>query len=149
MTLKSLFKNRPEQQPEQQMDPSSGFSILETIFGMFLFTVGILALASMQIHSLSANVNACNISKAMATGASLLSDLRPMNYSSTDLSGDSEEGQMHDSGTVDRYAVTYHVRRLEAFKGEAAVITANVAWSQQDRQRAETMHYFKIDEYGN
>ncbi len=145
MSLKTPFKHRPL----PHMAPSAGFTILETIFGMFVFTVGILALASMQIHSLSANVNACNISKAMSAGSSLLADLRPVNYSSADLSGDTEEGQMHASGNVGMYTVNYHVRRLEAFEEEAAVITANVAWSQKNRQRAETLHYFKIDEYGD
>lgn len=145
MQSKSFFKYC---QPPH-MAPSDGFTILEAIFGIFVFTIGVLGLASMQIHSLGANVNACNTSKAMAAGTSLFSDLRALNYNGPDLSGDSEDGQMHDSGTVGRQTVSYHVRRLDAFEGEAAVITGNVSWTIRGRQRAETLHYFKIDEYQN
>lgn len=143
MFLKSPFTYTQR----QRMAPSAGFTILEAIFGTFVFTVGILAVASMQIHSLSANANARNITEAVASASNLISDLRPVKYSSSALSGDSEDGQVHSYGDMDRHTITYHVRRLDAVKEQAAVITTDVIWSDRGRQHAEKLHYFKIDEY--
>lgn len=129
------------------MAPTAGFTILEAIFGIFVFTVGILAVASMQTRSLSANVNAFNISKAVTVGANLVADLRPVRYSAPGLTGNSQDGQVHSHSDVGIHTVTYHVRRIDIMKGEAAVITSNVTWNDRSRQHAEKSHYFKIDEY--
>lgn len=143
MLFKTLFKHRQV----EPMSPAAGFTILETIFGIFVFSVGILAVASMQTKSLSANLNAINITKAVTSEMSLIADLRPVKYSDAEMTGDSETGQTHAHATSGLQTVTYHVRRLDVFNGDAAVITANATWNDRGRQHAESLNYFKIDEY--
>ncbi len=126
---------------------TAGFTILETVIGIFVFTVGILAVANMQSHSLFANANARNISEAAAIASSMISDLRAVGYNDPALTGDNQTGANHDRNGYDPYTVGYNVRRLADLDDEAAVITMNVTWQDRGRDHSETFHYFKIDEY--
>lgn len=149
MMLSYLFDRQKE--PAKRL--SAGFTIIEVIFGIFVFTVGILAVASMQTRSIAANANARNISEATVGGASAVADIRPMGYNTPDLTdtgavvGEELVESPHAYPVGDRYQTTYGVRQLDVLNNEAAVITVQVSWEDHGRQRSETFHYFKIDEF--
>jgi prepilin-type N-terminal cleavage/methylation domain-containing protein len=71
---------------------SKGFTLLEILIALFVFAVGILGVATMQISSISENSHALRITEAATIGASELEGLMSVSYSDASLTDNSNLG---------------------------------------------------------
>jgi len=63
----------------------NGFALIEVLMAMVIFTVGILALAGLQITTISGNAAARMQTEATAIGASIVEKLRSLPFDHEDL----------------------------------------------------------------
>ena len=85
----------------------AGFTLIETIIAVFVFTVGVLAAASMQISSINGNSTAQSLTQGANVAANQVENLRPLDYM-TDA--DLTEGA-HGPIQNGNYTITYNVQR--------------------------------------
>lgn len=64
---------------------NSGFSLIEVLIAMTVFAIGVLALAQMQIVSMSGNSTARRITGAATLAEAKLEELKSLSYSHADL----------------------------------------------------------------
>lgn len=74
------------------MRSSSGFSLIEVLVAMALFAIGVLALAQMQIVSMSGNTASRRITGAATLAESKLEELKSLSYSNADLTDKDADG---------------------------------------------------------
>lgn len=65
-----------------------GFTLIEVIIAMFLLAVGILAAATMQISSMSGNLNATRLTEASLWGGDTVETLLARPYTATEIHDD-------------------------------------------------------------
>ncbi len=71
---------------------SDGFGLIELIFAIFVFTIGILGVAAMQIQSIKANSVALDRSEANALGVSVMEMLKNMDFAANELTDSDNDG---------------------------------------------------------
>ena len=98
-----------------------GFTLLEVIIAISILTVGLLAVASMQIMAISGNSTAYRLTEATNRTQVKLEQLLGLPYNAPDLS----EGEHRESAYV-----TWHVEDINSVNN-AKLITVEISW--QDR----------------
>lgn len=131
---------------EHPFSVSDGFTILEVVVAMFVFSVGILAVLNMQIVSIEANHKAKMMSEAAAIASSTVSELRAVDYNSAALNGDTETGSAYNMDDIGIYSRSYRVRRIASLDSDAAVITITVSWLNKNKTQSLVYDYYKMDE---
>lgn len=71
---------------------AQGFSLIEVLVAMCLFSIGILALAQMQIVSMSGNSTSRRITGAATLAESKLEELKSLSYADADLTDKDASG---------------------------------------------------------
>ena len=64
---------------------NDGFTLIEVLIGMAIFTIGILAVATLQASSTKSNASARRITEAIALAESKIEDLMLLPYDHADL----------------------------------------------------------------
>lgn len=82
---------------------NQGFTLIEVMMAMVIFSVGILGLIGMQISAIQGNDDASEISQALAVAQDQLDTLLTLPYSATDLDddGDGTGQDVDDDGDDD------------------------------------------------
>lgn len=129
------------------MKLSQGFTLIEVMIGMLVFTIGILGVVSMQTTSIAANVKAQHISTGSSMASSALAFLRPLEYGIV-VSG--LVPNQADKDMTGIYNLSSEIAPLDAggdpLDGEVALITMNVAWEDYGHPHTTTFYYFRQDE---
>lgn len=129
-----------------RFSPMAGFTILEAVIAMFVFSVGVLAVLNMQVSSIQANRKAKRMSEATAIASSMVSELRAIDYNSASLEGDNETGTVYNMDDIDDYSRSYRVRRIASLEDKAAVLTITVSWQDKGKSHSIVNDYYKQDE---
>ena len=87
----------------------NGFALIEVLMAMVIFTVGILALAGLQITTISGNAAARMQTETTAIGARIVERLRSLPYDHEDLLPSVHPHSLPASGSRP-YAVNWTVR---------------------------------------
>ncbi len=74
-----------------------GFTLVEVLIAMVIFTIGILALQMMQVKSIDENSNAGGISAKSMMAASFIEDIMRLDYSDPLLTDSDGDGTNQDS----------------------------------------------------
>lgn len=69
---------------------NQGFTLIEVMMAMVVFSVGILAILGMQISAIKGNDDASEISQALAVAQGQLDSLMTLPYNATDLDDDGD-----------------------------------------------------------
>lgn len=117
-----------------------GFTLIEAIIGMFVFTIGILAAASMQIGAIQGN----DISRSLTMGANLaanqVEELRLLDYmKDADLS-QGAHGPIQNG----RYTLNYVVQR-DAILRNTMLVNVTVTWNYKNTPKSLDIVYIKHD----
>jgi type IV pilus assembly protein PilV len=80
----------------------AGFTLLEVILAISILTVGLLAVASMQVSAIRGNLYADSVTDAAALAQDRLENLMSLSYNDTQLASGEEE-------TDDGYTITWTV----------------------------------------
>jgi type IV pilus modification protein PilV len=119
---------------------NEGFTLIEAIIAMFVFTVGILAVASMQINSINGNHTARSLTLGANTAANLVETLRPLDYM---RDADLTEGA-HGPVQNGNYAFTYNVQR-NAILQNTMRVDVTVNWLERGAPKIMNLVYIKHD----
>ena len=103
-----------------------GFTLIELLISLIIFSVGLLAIAGMQIVSIKGNHFSSNVTQAAVLAQNKLEHLRNLSYEDPELGGGQPPEQIKESGIV--YTVEYGVNPLGNCTKK---ITVTVQWTDQ------------------
>jgi type IV pilus assembly protein PilV len=111
------------------MKEQNGFTLLEVIIALFIFSVGLLAVASMQMTAIKGNYFSGTLTEASNWAADQMETLMSLPYADVDLAaGD------HTSPQEDIYTITWNVADDDT-TNNTKTITITVAWTDRGSQR--------------
>ncbi len=117
-----------------------GFTLLEALIGMCIFSIGILATASMQSTSINAEMSAKQNTEAASIAASIVEYLRPLSYEE-----DAElTSGIHDLPAQDQYNITYDIQRDDPISN-TLVIQVTVSWPANGAEKSYNLTSIKPD----
>ncbi len=133
MTRLRFFKN-------MAITDKAGFTLIETMMGLLFFIVGTLAVISLMKASIKANALARENTEACVMAASVVENLRPLNYAK-----DAELAE----GTINlpdqaQYSLEYTIQR-NALIDNTMLIQVNVSWMEGGEQKNVNLVYIKPD----
>jgi Tfp pilus assembly protein PilV len=113
----------------KKMD-TAGFSIIETLIALSIFTIGILAVATLVLSSIGENASARRITEATALAEARLEQLVTLPY-----------GEIaSDTVTQGAYTVDWDVTE-DVIVDDTKSITVTVSWWYRGRQRDVTVRH--------
>lgn len=116
-----------------------GFTLIEALIALLIFTIGILATISMQVSSLHGNSIARNNTEAAAIAASVVEGLRGLPFTHPDL-----EAKTHQPPDVGYHSVSYTVQD-NALLGNTKTIRVTVSWTDIGTAREVVIDYVLAD----
>jgi len=75
----------------------SGFTLLEIVIALFVFSIGILGLSTMQLTSLKGNSKAARITEASNSAADQIETFMILDYTDAELNDDDGDGTDQDA----------------------------------------------------
>lgn len=107
-----------------------GFSLIEVLIGLIFLSIGILAMAALQITSVFGNFNSKNVTQATYTLQDRLEVLESVPFDSPFLqSGEYNDGPVTISGVV------FHRAYAVAINGNLKTIQYGVSWNDGSSHR--------------
>lgn len=126
---------------KQYTGDDKGFTLVDAMMALLVLSVGILATVRMQTSSLNANMLARLNTEAAANAASVIENLRPLNYHEDyELKEDIE----HPLPDQDQYTFTYYVQR-DAIIDNTKLINITVNWTVGGVQKSVNLVAIKPD----
>lgn len=118
----------------------NGFTLLDAMIAILVFSIGILATVSMQINSMNANTLARQNTEAASISASVIEGLRPLDYM--------RDAELTDGDNPlpnqDQYTVTYNVQR-DTIIDNTMLIQVTVNWMVGGVQKSVNLIGIKPD----
>jgi type IV pilus assembly protein PilV len=105
-----------------------GFTLLEVLIVMAIFSIGILAVAAMQMTSTKGNASARRVTEATALAENQIENLMQLPYDHTDLN----PANNPHPGPQGPYAVTWNVNEIDLDAdgtNDSKTIDVTVSWS--------------------
>jgi type IV pilus assembly protein PilV len=100
-----------------------GFTLIEVMVALVIFSVGILAILGGQVSSIRGNMNAQSMSEGANIGSNIVEELISKPYASADLRNGSHGPVYHDNG---KYQVDWSVSTNSDFTKS---INITIEWS--------------------
>jgi len=128
-----------------------GFTLLEVIIAMSLLTVGLLAVASMQISAMRGNSYAGDVTEGATWAGDQLEKLIALPYDHADLDDTNDDGAdgLLDTGddadyteNQDRYTVCWNVA-IDAVTNNTKTISVIVTWTDHGVQKHVSIQHIK------
>ncbi len=107
-----------------------GFSIMETLIALSIFTIGILAVASLVLAAIGENASARRVTEATALAEDRLEQLMAVSYDS--LAGNNVK--------IGAYEVVWDVAE-NVISPQTKLITVIVSWQYRGKQRNVTIRH--------
>ena len=107
-----------------------GFSIMETLIALSIFTIGILAVATLVLSAIGENASARRVTEATALAEDRLEQLMALPY---DAIGD-------DNVRVGAYEVVWDAAE-DVIVDQTKSITVTVSWQYRGKQRNVTIRH--------
>jgi type IV pilus assembly protein PilV len=112
-----------------------GFTLLEVIIAISILSVGLLALASMQISSIRGNAFAGGVTEGATLAADRMEKLLVLPYTHSDLSAGNHTEPSPPSG----FAISWNVTDNDPINN-TKTINLTVTWTDHGVQKSVTMH---------
>lgn len=129
-----------EHTKQSALNSDRGFTLLEVMIALFIFTIGILATTSMQISSLHGNKIANDTTEASAIAASWVENLKSLDY---DQDAELQDGDFGPF-TVGQYNLTYNIERGSIIDNTMS-IRVTVNWTERGTPKTIDLDYVKSD----
>jgi prepilin-type N-terminal cleavage/methylation domain-containing protein len=126
LALKFDEISRGERKMKEMTKKPNGFSLIEVMVALMILTVGLLAIAGLQITSIQGNSFSSRVTQASILAQNKLENLRNLSYDDPKLTGGQPAEQITKSGLV--FTVGYDVSLL---RNSIKKITTNVGWADQ------------------
>ena len=106
-----------------------GFTLLEVLIVIAIFSIGILAVAAMQMTSTKGNASARRVTEATALEENQIENLMQLSYTHNDLN---PANNPHPGPQVGPYALTWNVTEIDLDAdghNDSKTIDVTVSWS--------------------
>jgi len=122
-----------------RLNDQGGFTLIEALIALLVFTIGILATVSMQVVALEGNSIARNNTAAAAIAANVIEELRKLPFDHASL------GQgAHERGFVGHHRVAYTVQEADIL-ANTKTVRVTVAWNDGNTPRSLSVDYVLVD----
>lgn len=122
-----------------RLNDQGGFTLIEALIALLVFTIGILATVSMQVSALKGNSIARNSTDAAAIAANVIEELRELPFDHANLG----QGE-HERGYVGYHSVSYTVQEADIL-GNTKTVQVTVGWADGNTQRSLRLDYVLVD----
>lgn len=119
------------------MKEQNGFTLLEVIIALVIFSIGLLAVASMQMTAIKGNYFSGTLTEATSWAADQMETLMSLPYTDADLAAGN-----HTAPQEDIYTITWSVAD-DATTNNTKTITITVAWTDKGSQRTHVLQGIK------
>ena len=120
------------------MKEQNGFTLLEVIIALFIFSVGLLAVASMQMTAIKGNYFSGTLTEASNWAADQMETLMSLPYADDDLAA----GDHTDAPQEGIYTITWNVLD-DNTTNNTKTVTITVAWTDRSSQRTLNLQGIK------
>jgi type IV pilus assembly protein PilV len=139
---------------DKQSTNQQGFTLIEILIAITIFSIGILAVATMQVSSIKGNSSANGLSEAVTLAQDKMEELMSLDYGDNDLldvdlngaAGLAEtvnaDGSNPGQGTNARYNVFWNIADNTPFS-QTKTISVITTWTEEGRQRQVTLNCVK------
>ncbi len=132
----------------------NGFTLIEVMIAMLIFSFGMLALGSMQISSIQGNASARDFTQVASLGTDYISSLLYRDYDDGDLVANiihspasdvdgidnNGDGDIDESGETGDISVNWTVVDDSLFE-KVKTVTLTVSWDDQGDNRSVTLRH--------
>ena len=115
----------------------NGFTLIEVLIAISILTVGILAVASMQISAIRGNYIASNVTGGTTWAQDKIEYLMTLSYDAPDLDAGSHTPETHGI-----YTISWNVVAGDPLDN-TKTITVTVTWADKGATRSVSLDYIK------
>jgi prepilin-type N-terminal cleavage/methylation domain-containing protein len=120
------------------MKNQRGFTLLEILVALTIFALGVLAVASMQMHAIRANNFSDTLTEATTLASDRMEKFMALNYGDPDLDlGD------HAPVTIGHHTISWNV--VDGPLADTKRVSITVTWSERGSQRTVQMQFLKAN----
>lgn len=134
---KKTSTGKNEMQPNESQINEKGFTLIEIMIAICVFTIGVLAIASLQVVSLKGNADSMKLTEATMWATNQAEFFMGQDYDSADLAV-GEHGPVVMENPI--YNVSWTVS--DALPN-AKEVTLLVNWTSGSRTRSQTFNFVK------
>jgi type IV pilus assembly protein PilV len=113
------------------MKEQNGFTLLEIIIAIFIFSIGLLAVASMQMTAIKGNYFSGTLTEASNWATDQMERLMSLPYADDDLAAGDHSDDLRQEGI---YGITWNVLEDDT-TNNTKTINITVAWTDRGSQR--------------
>lgn len=137
---------------------NSGFTLLEILIAMVIFSIGLLGVAKMQISSIQGNAYSQDVTEATFIAKDKIEELMAVNYNNLNFLNDvnnngANGGGLDDTGAVaadysqviGRYTLSWNVS-IDFPIDRTKTLRIIVNWQDRGQAKNVTMDYMKFDQ---
>lgn len=140
---------------DKQSTNQQGFTLIEILIAITVFSIGILAVATMQLSAIKGNSFANGLTEAVTLAQDKMEELMSFDYGDDDLLDDvapngvdglsetaNADGSNPGQGTNARYDVFWNIADNTPF-AYTKTISVITTWTEEGRQRQVTLNCVK------
>jgi len=116
----------------------NGFTLLEVVIAICILSIGLLAIASMQINAVEGNASSRDLTEATSWAQSKTEELMALPYTNGLLNS----GNQTDPNPPDDYTITWNIVDNNPVNN-AKLITVTVTWQGRHGQRSTQLGCIK------
>ena len=131
--------DNPRPEKNRVIDSMKGFTLVEVLIAIAIFSIGFLAIAAMQITSVSGNSSARRVTEATLLAETQLERLLELPYDHNDL----DPGLNPHQVTQNPYTVTWNVAETDLDAdgtNDSKTVNINVSWHYRRNRNVNLMH---------
>lgn len=121
-----------------------GFSLIEVMVAMAIFSIGILSIGSLQIASTKNDASTRFATEAVTLAQDLVERLTAIRYDPTAPAPEFSSGSSHSPYAVSRYTVDWAVSAPDTPIANAVIITVFVRWRDLGRSKRINLNFIKV-----
>lgn len=131
--------DKPRSEINRVIESMKGFTLVEVLIAIAIFSIGFLAIAAMQITSVNGNSSARRVTEATLLAETQLERLMELPYDHNDLDPALNPHQV----TQNPYTVTWNVAETDLDAdgtNDSKTVNINVSWHYRRNRNVTLMH---------
>ncbi len=148
---------------DQNSTGGSGYTLIEVLMAMAIFSIGFLAVSTMQISAINSNANARNHTTVLTYAKDKVEDLMALPYTDANLNGsdggtlhaplaasdgidNNENGEIDESGEAGHIDIRWRVWTIDLYgdpTADAKAVQVTVTRAATGKQRQAKLNFIK------